>query len=78
MTQRDKKAEPGRDQHELTGLEIAIIGMSGRFPGANDLHEFWENLKNGVHSIRFFTEEELLQKSGIDPEMIKKPNYVRA
>ncbi|MDQ1352539.1 MAG: hypothetical protein QG657_2845, partial [Acidobacteriota bacterium] len=40
--------------------------------------EFWENLKNGVHSIRFFTEEELLQKSGIDPEMIKKPNYVRA
>ena len=31
-----------------TGLEIAVIGMAGRFPGAKDIHEFWENLKNGV------------------------------
>ena len=27
---------------------IAIIGMAGRFPGARNLEEFWENLKNGV------------------------------
>lgn len=26
---------------------IAIVGMSGKFPGANDVHEFWEVLRTG-------------------------------
>ncbi|MFP5394139.1 MAG: beta-ketoacyl synthase N-terminal-like domain-containing protein, partial [Gammaproteobacteria bacterium] len=30
---------------------VAIIGMSGRFPGAPDVHRFWDNLKQGVSSI---------------------------
>jgi acyl transferase domain-containing protein/acyl carrier protein len=60
-----------------TGLEIAIIGMAGRFPGASNIEEYWENLKNGVESISFFTDEEL-EDAGIDPELIKKPNYVKA
>ena len=28
--------------------DIAIIGMSGRFPGANNIDEFWNNLREGV------------------------------
>lgn len=32
-------------------LEIAIIGMSGQFPGADNVQEFWDNLKNGVDSV---------------------------
>ncbi|MCX6584830.1 MAG: amino acid adenylation domain-containing protein [Candidatus Aminicenantes bacterium] len=67
-----------KEKKQRTGFEIAIVGMSGRFPGANNLHEFWDNLKHGVHSIRFFTEKELLEKSSIDPEMIKLPNFVKA
>lgn len=62
---------------ERTGLEIAIIGMSGRFPGANSLEEFWNNLKQGVESISQFTDEELIE-SGVDPELLKQPNYVKA
>lgn len=31
---------------------IAIIGMSGRFPDAENVDEFWHNLKNGRNSIR--------------------------
>ncbi|MDB6121125.1 MAG: amino acid adenylation protein [Pedosphaera sp.] len=38
---------------------IAIIGMSGRFPGAKSVAAFWENLKNGVDTISRFTDEEL-------------------
>src|SRR3954467_7644364 len=38
---------------------IAIIGMSGRFPGAKSIAAFWENLKNGVDTISRFTDEEL-------------------
>jgi polyketide synthase PksN len=30
---------------------IAIVGMSGRFPMANDLHEFWRNLLTGRDCI---------------------------
>jgi phthiocerol/phenolphthiocerol synthesis type-I polyketide synthase E len=61
---------------KMTGLEIAVIGMSGRFPGAADIKEFWDNLKNGVESITFFTDEEL-EKSGISPDTYNDPNYVR-
>ncbi len=56
---------------------IAIIGMSVRFPGADTIDAFWENLKNGVESIRFFTDEELIE-SGTDAALLKKPDYVKA
>jgi acyl transferase domain-containing protein len=62
---------------ELTGREIAVIGMAGRFPGARNLSEFWQNLRNGVEAVTFFTEEELLA-SGVEPETIRHPNYVPA
>ncbi|MCK4763371.1 MAG: hypothetical protein KAW12_14325 [Candidatus Aminicenantes bacterium] len=65
------------ETNPLTGLEIAVIGMSGRFPGADNINEFWENLKNGVESISFFSDEEL-EAEGIDPQLIKNPNYVKA
>ena len=61
----------------LTGREIAVIGMAGRFPGARNLSEFWQNLRNGVEAVTFFTEEELLA-SGVEPETIRHPNYVPA
>jgi acyl transferase domain-containing protein len=32
-------------------LDIAIVGMAGRFPGARNLDEFWQNLSGGVESI---------------------------
>ena len=47
-------------QNEAGSLEgIAVIGMSGRFPGAGDVHEFWRNLINGIDSISRFSQEEL-------------------
>ena len=56
---------------------IAIVGMSGRFPGARDLGEFWSNLREGVESISYFSDEELLE-AGADPNLIRRPNYVKA
>src|SRR5262245_14093569 len=60
-----------------TGLEIAVIGLAGRFPGARNLNEFWRNLREGVESISFFTEEELTA-AGIHPTILRDPNYVKA
>lgn len=39
------KPQTGRD-------DVAIIGMSCRFPGAKNLRQFWDNLLNGVDSVR--------------------------
>ncbi|MEH1968895.1 type I polyketide synthase [Nostoc sp.] len=57
--------------------EIAIIGINGRFAGANNVEKFWENLRDGVESISHFTDEELLA-SGIEPTLLNDPNYVKA
>ncbi|MEJ6480683.1 aminotransferase class III-fold pyridoxal phosphate-dependent enzyme [Nostoc punctiforme UO1] len=57
--------------------EIAIVGMNGRFPRAKNIEQFWQNLRDGVESISFFSDEELLS-SGIDPAMLSQPQYVKA
>jgi acyl transferase domain-containing protein/acyl carrier protein len=60
-----------------TGLEIAIIGMSGCFPDAQNIDEFWQNLRDGVESIHRFTDQEL-KNLGVDPALLSNPNYVKA
>ena len=56
---------------------IAIIGMAGRFPQAASVADFWRNLCEGVESIRFFSEAELID-AGLPSDMVTRPNYVRA
>jgi acyl transferase domain-containing protein len=56
---------------------IAIIGMTGRFPGAESIAEFWSNLQGGVESVRLYSEQELID-AGIDGDLVRLPNYVRA
>jgi len=58
-------------------LEIAVIGMAGRFPGSQNIDEFWENLKNGVESITFFSTEQLAAW-GVPQEIRENPNYIKA
>ncbi|MBW4677055.1 MAG: type I polyketide synthase, partial [Desmonostoc geniculatum HA4340-LM1] len=58
-------------------LEIAIIGMSCRLPGAKNSDEFWNNLQDGVEAISFFNEQELLY-SGVDAALLSDSNYVKA
>src|SRR2546430_9980690 len=62
---------------QRSGLEVAVIGMSGRFPGARNLEEFWRNLREGVESISTFSDQELLAQ-GIDPDLLRNPSYVKA
>jgi amino acid adenylation domain-containing protein len=55
---------------------IAVIGMVGRFPGANSIAELWSNLCAGNESITFFDENEI--DPSVDRATIADPNYVRA
>ena len=56
---------------------IAIIGMRGRFPGANDLETYWENLAGGVESITTLSREEM-RAAGVADEITQLPGYVNA
>lgn len=60
---------------ERNGHEIAIIGMAGRFPGAEDVRAFWENLLQGIESIETLSEEEL--NLATDSPLRTNPNLVR-
>jgi amino acid adenylation domain-containing protein/thioester reductase-like protein len=62
--------DPGR-----TG--VAIIGLAGRFPGAKNINDFWQNLKNGVESISFFSDEEL-DPLAVDLASLNHLNFVKA
>lgn len=57
--------------------EIAIIGISGRFPGASNLEVFWENLEQGICSIKRLSDDEL-KEAGVDEDLLKNPLYVKA
>jgi acyl transferase domain-containing protein len=69
--------QSARGEQSQPEAEIAIIGMSGRFPGAPDVHQFWRNISSGVEAFTWFSDEELLA-NGEDPALIANPKYVRA
>ena len=70
-------AERARFDAEAAAQEpIALVGMAGRFPGADDVEAFWANLRDGRESIRFFDDAEL--DAGVSAALRADPDYVRA
>lgn len=63
--------------NDFHGSEIAIIGMSGRFPKARTTKEFWKNIVEERECISFFSDAEL-EQAGIPAELLANPNYVKA
>ena len=58
-------------------LDIAIVGLACRFPGARNAEEFWRNLAAGVESITQLSDDDIL-KSGAPKSHLTAPNYVKA
>ncbi len=56
---------------------VAVVGLSGRFPGARNLDELWRKLRDGVESISFFSDREL-EEAGVDPALLRRPDFVKA
>ncbi len=65
-----------KQAYELTGLEIAVIGMAVRLPGADNLQAYWQNLIEGRNCITTFTDEQLLA-AGISESSLSDPAYVK-
>ena len=64
------------EAHEHLG-KIAVVGMAVRLPGAKDVDQFWRNLRDGVESVKFFSDEELAAE-GIPEYLLRNPKYVKA
>lgn len=62
---------------EPTGLEIAIVGMACRFPGASTIEAFWHMLRDGRETIRHFSDTEL-QQAGVPAALLDDPNTIKA
>ena len=62
-------------QGQVGENDIAIIGMAAHLPGARDIHAYWRNLRDGVSSIRRYTEDEL-REAGEDPGLLRHRDYV--
>ena len=60
-----------------SSVDIAIVGMAGRFPGARNIDEYWRNLRDGVESVRRYSDDEL-HAAGVDDHLLRDPNYVPA
>ncbi|MFJ2773110.1 SDR family NAD(P)-dependent oxidoreductase [Streptomyces sp. NPDC087300] len=65
------------DGTEVSGNDIAIVGMAGRFPGADSVAEFWELLRAGREGISRFDDDELAE-AGVPAALRSDPAYVRA
>lgn len=72
-----KRLETFKRKQSSTGnRDIAVVAVNGRFPGAQNVEELWQNILNGKNSISKLTKDQL---DGSIPEELKNdPNYVSA
>ncbi|WP_400088940.1 type I polyketide synthase [Yoonia sp. R78084] len=66
-----------RDDIDFAETDIAIVGMAAHLPGADTVAAYWDNLKNGIESIRHYSKEELLA-AGEAAHRLNRPDYVPA
>lgn len=69
VTQTRKSVKPAN-------ADVAVIAMSGRFPGAETIAELWGNLKAGKETISFFGDDEL--DSSVSASLRSNTDYVKA
>src|SRR5215213_2452548 len=77
LSRKDQAMSIEESYADVESKDIAIVGMSGRFPGADDIHQFWQNLCAGKETISFFSDEEL-RAAGVPAHIIADPSYVKA
>ncbi|MFC4852121.1 SDR family NAD(P)-dependent oxidoreductase [Actinophytocola glycyrrhizae] len=73
----DQPNEIGTPDEPAGAEPIAIVGIAARVPGANDVHQFWRNLVDGVESVTAFTREEQLARGALESE-VDDPGWVNA
>ena len=66
-----------RRRSRAGNTDIAVVGLDGRFPGAQDADAFWSNIRSGVESV-IPLDDETLRAAGIPQAMLDHPSYIKA
>jgi phthiocerol/phenolphthiocerol synthesis type-I polyketide synthase E len=66
----------GSNWNSLPPNAIAVVGMAGRFPGADSVSAFWRNLRRDEESIVTLSEDELTS-AGVGEKALNSHAYVR-
>lgn len=74
--EKSKGIESKRDKN-IKSTDIAIIGMAGRFPGAENIDEFWKTIASGSEETIFYSRE-YLENKGVDNLLLEHKNYIYA
>ncbi|WP_052457171.1 type I polyketide synthase, partial [Streptomyces sp. AcH 505] len=69
------KSEPTTAQGPDLSTAVAVIGLAGRFPGADGVEQLWTNLLAGEESLTRFTTEQLAA-AGVSAAEYEDPDYV--
>ena len=69
-----RKNRTSKILREYSDDAIAVIAMAGKFPQADNIDEYWNNLKAGKECIHQFSDKELLKHN----RNINYKNYVKA
>ena len=68
---------PELNNIDIIETDIAIVGMAAHLPGSSTVTDYWENLRNGIESIRHYGNDELLA-AGEAAHRLNRPDYVPA
>ena len=66
----------GSTSNSLPPNAIAVVGMAGRFPGADSVSAFWHNLRRDEESIVTLSEDDLMA-AGVGEKALANHAYVR-
>ncbi|WP_264523075.1 type I polyketide synthase [Flavobacterium sp. N502536] len=64
-------------ENKIRKKDIAIVGVSGKYPKSDTINAFWENLKNGEELVHFYTDDEL-RAVGVSEKDLANPSLIKA
>ena len=65
------------DSIDDAGIDIAVVGMAGRFPGADDIDALWRNVAGGASAVTPLGDQ-ALRAQGISDQALADPAYVKS
>lgn len=64
-------------ENKIRKKDIAIVGVSGKYPKSETINEFWDHLKNGDELVHFYTDDEL-RAVGVSEKDLANPSLIKA
>jgi acyl transferase domain-containing protein/NADP-dependent 3-hydroxy acid dehydrogenase YdfG len=71
-----QKGSPVPESGPFPAHAVAIVGLAGRFPGAADLDQFWDNLRAGREALDDVSDADMAA-AGVPAALRSDPLYVR-